>query len=308
MMRFTKNESDLLKGIAILCVLICHFGLSLNIRYFGFIGAVGVTIFLFLSGYGLNETYKINKQMDDFWKKRFIGIFPAYLITEIVAFGFGLKSGDYIELIEDITLINSTHPYNWFLYEIVASYLVYYLLRKFVKKRDFFYVAFGIYCIMHFFLLDVLYAQQSLSFLLGVMCSEIKDSKKTEYALGDALICLFAGILILGIRQIPVIRTFNQHFLNLTLLMINIMFVFAIIVIFRKFCKCDLIVSFLAMISSISYEIYLVHGYLLRVMRHDLLICFVLTVGLSYIIFCVSNRLKRFIKEYEKLHPNKHSF
>lgn len=54
-----RNSSDIMKGIAILCVVICHFmgTYGQGIRIFTPLGGIGVSIFLILSAYGLNESW-----------------------------------------------------------------------------------------------------------------------------------------------------------------------------------------------------------------------------------------------------------
>lgn len=76
---FTKEQTQVLKGIAILYVLLGHMG------YLDTAGAWGVHIFLFVSGYGVYCSAQ--KGMKDFWQKKVVKVFLPYLIfTSIFIF------------------------------------------------------------------------------------------------------------------------------------------------------------------------------------------------------------------------------
>lgn len=48
--------TDTLRGLAILLVLVCHVSSTMGTVLFTPLGGTGVALFLFLSGYGLNES------------------------------------------------------------------------------------------------------------------------------------------------------------------------------------------------------------------------------------------------------------
>lgn len=52
------EHSNACRGIAALIIMLQHVAGKFGVRYFTPLGGVGVTIFLILSGYGLNESYK----------------------------------------------------------------------------------------------------------------------------------------------------------------------------------------------------------------------------------------------------------
>ena len=72
--------TNALRGMAVLLIVISHFfGGGFEIRYFTPLGGVGVAIFLFLSGYGLNESF-IKKGLDGYWGKKILRIVIPYFI------------------------------------------------------------------------------------------------------------------------------------------------------------------------------------------------------------------------------------
>lgn len=79
---FSKDYSTIGKGLAIAVVIYGHLGEYFHIRYLTSLGGIGVAMFLILSGYGINESWK-KKGYQDYWKKRFISVYIPYLIIEL---------------------------------------------------------------------------------------------------------------------------------------------------------------------------------------------------------------------------------
>lgn len=54
-----KDSTDTMKGVAIICVVLCHYmgTFGQGITVFTPLGGIGVAIFLILSAYGLNESW-----------------------------------------------------------------------------------------------------------------------------------------------------------------------------------------------------------------------------------------------------------
>ena len=55
-----RSYSQIMKGMAILCVVLCHFmgAFGGGVTLFTPLGGIGVAVFLVLSGYGLSESWK----------------------------------------------------------------------------------------------------------------------------------------------------------------------------------------------------------------------------------------------------------
>lgn len=56
---FTRDNTTVYKGFAILCIICSHYMnlMGKGVTLFTPLGGIGVSIFLFLSGYGLNESW-----------------------------------------------------------------------------------------------------------------------------------------------------------------------------------------------------------------------------------------------------------
>ena len=107
---FSRDLSTYLKGLAIILVIINHIG-----ECYGFpgpLGAIGVTIFLLLSGYGLNESLKVKNGVKGYWNNKFISIYIPYICLSVpilicseeltVKKGFFLM---YLSLIHTIVMV-----------------------------------------------------------------------------------------------------------------------------------------------------------------------------------------------------------
>ena len=73
------NYTTSLKGIAIVIIILCH-TMGCFTRVFTPLGGIGVAMFLILSGYGLNESFKRNG-IEGFWVKRFSRVWIPYFFA-----------------------------------------------------------------------------------------------------------------------------------------------------------------------------------------------------------------------------------
>lgn len=111
-----KIESlDFVRALSVLFIIIFHYAavilydkkMDVNIsRYiFPFFGGLGVSFFIIISGGGIYNSIKSNFNLSDFYKRRFLSIFPsyyiAYFITAVVLFVFSgrvIFQGDFLKI------------------------------------------------------------------------------------------------------------------------------------------------------------------------------------------------------------------
>ncbi len=166
--------ADLLRGIAILLVIISHVAISLGPRsaetvqpHFGAFpfswntwGEVGITLFLILSGFGLGYRYRdVPFNFGQFYIKRIIRIYPIYYFS--LLFGLTIQSmfalwgtlahGQTFSLLPDfgfgdfILAITGLNPYfgkwggplvgaSWFIGLIMSMYLLFPLIVNGLKR------------------------------------------------------------------------------------------------------------------------------------------------------------------------------
>ncbi len=116
-----RNSSTILRGIAILYILLGHTG------YFAWGGAGGVVLFLLLSGYGLDQSRE-KDGLGRYWNKRIRKVYLPYAIVGLfVLAGRRIRDARVIActiLGLDLGLI--ADPTMWYISFILLWYLVYY--------------------------------------------------------------------------------------------------------------------------------------------------------------------------------------
>ena len=85
-----SRERAPLMGLAILWVVIFHYGLSMPFVLISYLGFTGVDIFMFLSAYGLVRSLDNDPSPISFYKRRVLRIFPTYFLAK-------LNLGDEVE-------------------------------------------------------------------------------------------------------------------------------------------------------------------------------------------------------------------
>lgn len=157
-----KENTTSMKGVAILLITISHMGDGFHITTFVSLGGIGVALFLVLSGYGMMESYKKNKLIG-FWKKRFLRVLVPYILWVCFFSAYHLLVGRDIELLR-----------YWFVEYIVIWYVVFYLSVRFLPKQK--WIIFSFLAIFLYWFLPWWKAQQSLSFIAGMLISTYRKS------------------------------------------------------------------------------------------------------------------------------------
>lgn len=103
------------------------------------IGALGVDIFLILSGIGLYYSFSKNSKIIEFYKKRFIRIIPISLIVVGLYAAFipaNVTAKIYLQKILLLDFFITGNVNFWYLSVILVLYLIYPLLHKLINKYD----------------------------------------------------------------------------------------------------------------------------------------------------------------------------
>jgi len=136
-------------GIAIILVVIGHLAsrgqteIEFYVKLKSIIYKFHMPLFLFLSGYIAHYTYPPIKSINDYSsyvKKKFIRLFPAYLIMSLVFFAGKYALGQSTELVEGILNIlfyptNSNSSFLWYIYVLFLFNLSMPIIDYFVKKK-----------------------------------------------------------------------------------------------------------------------------------------------------------------------------
>lgn len=210
----SRNNSQALRGVAAIGILVFHILLRYSISpVFNMWGGLFVAVFLILSGYGLEESFRQNG-LDGFWMKRCQKVllpFVFFVCTYNYLFPFLLpdgwfSSGDAMRKCLDELLY--VRPAFWFIFFILKCYAVYWIGTRFLsgRLRLFFFVLCALFSLNTKAPCAHLEAEQSFSFLAGVLLSMHKDSLETLSGRGIrnwTLLLLLVGALFFGLKMIP---------------------------------------------------------------------------------------------------------
>ena len=270
----TKEETTYLKAIAIILIILSHFWgwIAESTQILKVIGSSlaqsAVFLFLFLSGYGVMQSY-LNKGIENFWKRRLLKIYVPFLLISLPE--LLLEIWHYRQNIQDM-YIRSTFlsalglfPDNlldgtfWFISFILLQYAAFYISFRIKANR-------GVQRCVHIILVLIVYCVfkqyftwtcendiYGFGFLLGSVLPELKDTKPKSKKINMWFIAAmsFAGYIFTLMR----FENAGYRFLNcLCLCFIEIVSVMA-------FYHLRGEVKWLKWIGVYSYELYLTEGF-----------------------------------------------
>ena len=170
---------DIIRTIAVFCILLCHFNARYSFIYYGedlreymllsqypfklFLGDLGVSLFFIISGASLYYNYRDSLDIKTFYRKRFLKLYPMFWIAYLTIFAIRAKdmlsSGIPVcNLIFTVIgmdgYLNGVIPTfyligEWFLGCIILIYLIFPLLRSLYKRNR--YILWAVVLILYFF-------------------------------------------------------------------------------------------------------------------------------------------------------------
>ena len=253
-----RKLTEAFRGVAILLIMIQHLAGHLGTNIFTPFGGIGVAIFLVLSGFGLNESFKKNG-INGFITKKFYRIWLPFFLFYVFLYLYKEKL-DIISFIRNISSIEQS-GYYWYIHYLLRCYITFWVISKYVKKHK--WIVYFLFVAYSFFATDSLRAEQCLSFPLGVLLSDKKEfllNLKIKNAIAYLTILSFIGVTFLLVKQLPMIReyfdTYLYFFIELGIklpLGLSMMLLLWIIP-----SRC-VISPFVTLCGILSYELYLVH-------------------------------------------------
>lgn len=142
-LHISKQTSDITKYLCSIIILIQHIVICMEVNNYtsGRISNVAMFTFLFLSGYGLVQSYYQNG-LKDYWGKKFRKIYiPAVCVNIFSA--LELLFLNKIELdrdfiFKDVLLLHSEQTINdylWFLHLLLVWYIAFYFVYYHIRKK-----------------------------------------------------------------------------------------------------------------------------------------------------------------------------
>lgn len=252
-MSFTHSNSY--RAVAALIIMLQHVAGGFGVRYFTPLGGIGVAVFLISSGYGLNESYKrYGVCGGGYWQPKIIRVLIPYLIVISACLAYAIVSKNEFEF-----------PYYWYLDFMFLWYLVFYAVIKIPGAYEKKYWILGVTSLAVFLLGNGIRAEQAVSFLVGVLISDhYVEAKKRIVDYRYILVLSMIGILLLGLKQFPLLRSIEDSLIWYGLqLMMKMALAIAILGLTQRL-QVLMNNKMILMVGGISYEFYLIHYRLLH--------------------------------------------
>lgn len=261
------ESSQILRGMLVLLVLFHHLPpLENPIAHFvqSYSGRYAVALFFFLSGYGLMLQCQNKRDtfFSTFFKRRYTKLLLPYILFYIV---YIILKGEYsLSLcVKNFMTGENVVPFAYFVEELVILYLLFYFI---FKKVDAFRGVIYLF-IATFFLMGVLYCTawkehwwvSSLGFPMGALVCFYRDKLCRINLVSCSLLILSCVALVLArYSDILAIRVACFSFITCPAVCLAVSMLLPMVK--WTACKC----SILLYIGSISYELYLVQGIVLK--------------------------------------------
>ena len=258
---FSKDKMPILKVVMAFVIILGHLSYkdsSVWILPFRYLGAPFVSMFLFISGYGMWHSFLSNHGLSfSSTLKRIWKIVLPYLFTVLLYFAIvRLPSREFnIDVLEAIMTGTSKQSHLWFVFAIIYLYLTFFLCTRLRRRSAIILSLFAITALTIAFLRKVGYDRcwwvSLMAFPTGCLYSMYKDRINDAIFKNRLRYCLAmaAAIVGVGVSYLPgveVLYSISHIFIPMAI---------ALVVIQLPIEKLNN--RFTMHLGSISYEIYL---------------------------------------------------
>lgn len=252
---FSFDFTNCLRGVAILLVMVGHVSATMNTVIFSPLGGTGVALFLLLSGFGLNESFKTHG-LSCYWRKKSLRVLMPYFSVATVLYicRWEFSWGAYLL---DITGLKTHY---WYIAFLIKWYIAFWITSKFfLRYRTAILLAMSTAIL---FLFPNIEAEQAFSFPVGVFISIHLDKAKNLSSKNIMLIvCMMflVGTAFLLLKQHPAVRELMHTWIyNVVQLFIKLPYAISLVCVLMRFPAC-INSKFLLLSGVLCYELYLFH-------------------------------------------------
>ena len=314
------NNTVQLRALLALTILACHlFALTkitfsinlLNWFFHSFLGYIPVSVFFFLSGYGLMFSFgRKENYLKTYYRNRVAPFYVNYVVLiviyTLIKFVF-YKEFDVLLLIKSFFFSETVVKFGWYFQTQLVLYLLFYVSFRFAKTNKIRILVLSILlllCIVIAYIvkLEQVYYASTPTFLLGVIWGSGKVDKflkqKSRYLMLLALPVLTGGAWV-------ACSFFGTYIQELLKQMSSSVFITAFIIILMSVLPKHLNSRVLKFLGDISFEIYGFQGAVILIASYFtdkfsaplLLLMFVLVIAVSAAVHPLFNRLDKLIKK-----------
>lgn len=283
-----RNYTNILRGLAMAFIMLQHsIGGPFSVM-------PGVAIFIFLSGFGNNESFLKKSKWGGV---HLLKIAIPYWIVRLALLIYYGGTSDWKTLLLDLTFIKIQSVY-WFVAYLMKWYVAYWIgVNLLYKYRWYLWIVLSI---LSFFFLDTLAAENSFCFILGIAASENKD--KLYNLPNKTIIITSAALLLISVISIslylqPTIRNVEMLYTltHTTARLPMSLAIVGLVWLIRPLCKSRI----LLFMAPITYELYLVHMKALNVLDKTSVLTYsysmALFIAISFVGAVLLNKLNTFV-------------
>ena len=238
---------------------------------FSYMGTYIVSIFFFLSAYGLYvQNERRENYLDNFLVKRLSKIIVPFFIISLIYIFYRFVNGQLIDLNFFINLFKkgSTIIYNgWFVDIIILMYIFFYISFKLFQNKFLSIVLNTIFIICYICLAIKLgynfwWYNSALTFAIGLIWA--KNQNKIDRVIEKYyfIVIILVTVLLFVSHKYDVLLKYlhieDSYSYALAANLDNIIFTIYFIVVFLK--KINFSNVYLTLIGRISFELYMIHG------------------------------------------------
>lgn len=272
--RLDRTTTNCCKGIAAIIIMLHHISfrvsnLPVYVKPIWYIAFPIVGFFFFMSGYGLTCGLLQKKNyLQGFLSKRLLNIIAPYVIVAIVWIGLEIIGGQTpTRAIAEAFTIRYIQPL-WFIWVIIAVYIVFYAVFNHTEINVgayWFAVITIAYILISAFVnpRDEMYAS-IIGMPLGILWAMYERKIDSYFEIGflrKEIVAIVAFvILFIGRLTLSVVGFDNQLFQSVLRNIITIAFIVPLIELLKK---VKIQKRFLIWLGTISYEIYIIHPFIL---------------------------------------------
>lgn len=261
--QFDKERTNSLRGVLAILIILHHLSTKIDIPQLSFFydfGAPIVSVFFFLSGYGLSKSYtkKGSLYLKNFLTNRMSKILPLYIVGSlfmgIVILASSGNMGGIALIINKIKLGMGTLPYSWFILSIMLSYVAFYISAKIQKSNSRIAIAMILYCIAYTLLTYMIgFASYWYISIFAIPAGYIIANYEKYLNLNHWGLIALMVVFILSYISIMLIAKVNALYIVYNVLASTSVYVSIRLAGFWKG-------TILQLLGKISLEIYLLHG------------------------------------------------
>lgn len=272
--RLDRTTTNCCKGIAAMIIMLHHISfrvsnLPVYVKPIWYIAFPIVGFFFFMSGYGLTCGLLQKKNyLQGFLSKRLLNIIAPYFIVAITWIGLEIIWGQTpVRAIAEAFTIRYIRPL-WFIWVIIAAYIMFYAVFRHTEINVgayWFAVITIAYILISAFLnpRDEMYAS-IIGMPLGILWAMYERKIDSYFEIGflrKEIVAIVAFvILFIGRLTLSVVGFDNQLFQSVLRNIITIAFIVPLIELLKK---VKIQKRFLIWLGTISYEIYIIHPFIL---------------------------------------------